>query len=238
MSILDNILNRKLKKELLSFNSVLIFGDKRSGKSSLLATGASLALKEGRPVFSNYPIKNCFQVPLLTKIAKNGVITQDTDKEWLYTTEFPRGSLIILDEISTMYPARRFKDWTEADSKFFNYLGHDGIYLLLASQYYDQVDLNVKRSCDASMFVHQRSFLRNSSYIEVSKTTTMKVADSSTEILGKDFKKGGRLVSYQVGEIPLYNLNFYRKPYYNDFDTHYQPYRKIERNFDSWNDFV
>lgn len=238
MNILDPFLNRKIKKEILAYNCIFIFGDRGCGKSSLLSYASAKALKEGRPVFSNYPIKGTYQIPMLTHVGKDGVIRQVVDKEWLYTTEFPVGSLILLDEVSTIWNARDWKQWTNSDSEFFNFIRKQKIQIILASQYYDQVDINVKRACDVSFFVHSRSFLKNSSYIEISKTQTMKVADKQKEILGKDFKKGARMVSYEVGEIPLYTVNFYRKPYYKLFDTYFVPFKKKTVEFNSWDNLI
>lgn len=238
MNLIDFIVNKKLNREILSYSCVFAFGDRGCGKSSLLALACHRALKEGRAVFCNYPIKDAFQIPLKTDIGKDGVIRQTIDKEFLYTTEFPVGSLICIDEVSTIWPARNFKNWTDSDSDFFNFIRKQKIQLLIASQYYDQVDINVKRACDVSFFVHQRGFLKNSSYIEISKTNTMKVANKNSEILGKDYKKGAQLVSYEVGEIPLFTVNFYRKPYYKLFDTYFVPFKKKTVEFTSWNDVI
>lgn len=238
MNIVDKVANRKISNEILSYNCIFLFGDRGCGKSTLLSYASKLALEDERPVFCNYPVKNCFKIPTVVTVGKNGDVKELLDKQWLYSADFPENSLILLDEVSTVWNARDFRNWNENDSEFFNFIRKRKLQIILASQYYDQVDLNVKRACDVSMFVHKRSFLQEFSYIDVAKLQTVKVADKNTEILGKDFRKGARMVRYDVAEIPLYTINFYRKPYYELFDTFYVPFKKQQVDLVKWNDLI
>lgn len=72
--------------------------------------------------------------------------------------------------------------------------------------------------------------------VEASHTTVAKVADKNTEVLGRLFKAGMMKVEWQICEVPVGNFKFYRKPYYNDFDTNFTFDQKPIPELVPWND--
>lgn len=67
-------------------------------------------------------------------------------------------------------------------------------------------------------------------------TTTVKIAENQTEVLGKAFKRGARKVTFDICEIPLRNYHLYRKPYYGKFLTDYVPFKKTPQPL--WNEYL
>lgn len=232
-----SFLNRKLKKYCLSSSCLLIHGDRGCGKSSVMALILEAALKSNRPVYCQYPYDGAYIIPCKKEIYK-GVTRFDVDKDWLYSHEFEEGAVVMLDEGSTIWPARDFARWSKLDSDFFNFIRKQHITIVIASQYYDQLDLNIKRSADETWFLDASVNFLNMTYIESSLTKTVKVADKNTEVLGRAFKKGARKITFEVCEIPWKNYRFYRKPYYGKFQTDYVPFRKVPQPQPLWNEVV
>lgn len=229
-------LNRKLKRNSLDYSCLSIVGDRGCGKSSVMALIADEAMKLGRPVYCQYPYDGAYKIPMRKHDLKFGLSIFDVDREWLYNNAFEPGSVILLDEASTIWPARNFKNWSEADSAFFNFIRKEKITLVIATQYYDQLDLNVKRSADETWFISKSLIFPNLSTIEASITMTVKIADKNTEVIGKAFKRGARKIAFDVCEIPKRTYRFYRKPYYGKFISDFVPFQKQKIPVLSWND--
>ena len=234
--MLFEFLNRKLKRHCLESSCIIIFGDRGCGKSSTLALICEQALKAERMVFCQYPYQGAVRIPLVRRQLKTGMDLFDIDKDWLYNTAFPKGSVILIDEASTIWPARNFKSWNESDSAFFNFIRKEGLTLVLATQYWDQLDLNVKRSASEAWFESSSLIFPNLTVIETSTTTTVKVADKQTEVIGRAFKRGARKIAFDVCEIPKRTYRLYRKPYYGQFVSEFVPFKKKERPFEKWDD--
>lgn len=229
-----NILNFRLRHHVLQPSCVLISGDRGAGKSSLFALIAQEALKNGIKVFTQYPYKDCCLIPMSEKIV-SGVKRFDVDKEFLYTADFSN-SVILLDEVKTIWHARGFNKWTNEDEEFFNFIRKFNTQVYMATQQYDCVDLNVRRSCDETWLLTKNSFLPGLTTVEMSRSSVVKVADKNTEVLGKAFKRGMRKVSYEICEVPIGTFTFYRKPYYKLYDTYFTQQEKQEFNPVYWND--
>ena len=229
------IFNRKLKKNCLSYSVLIIHGNRGSGKSTLMALLNDEAIKQSREVYCQYPYRGAHQIPLI-KSTDKGVLRLDVDKEWLYSNAFPKGSVIILDESSTIWPARSFAKWSERDSEFFNFVRKQEITVILGCQYIDTLDLNVRRSADGTYFLNDSIHVNNFSIVEESKTFTVKIADKNTEILGEGFKRGAQKIIFDVCEIPVGRYRFYRKPYYGKFDSYYVPFNKVPQPQPLWDE--
>lgn len=235
--MLLDILNRKLKKSCLDYSCLVGFGSRGAGKSSVMALIAHVAIKEGREVYCQFPYDGVHMIPLKQEVVKN-ITRFDVDKEWLYSHQFEPYSVIMLDEGSTIWPARDFSKWSRHDSDFFNYIRKQHITIIIMTQYYDQLDLNVKRSADETWFLNKSIYFKNFTTIEASETLTVKIADNNTEVLGKAFKRGARKVAYDVCEIPKRNYMFYMKPYFGKFLTDYVPFNKTPQPQPLWNEFL
>ena len=225
MSIFD-IFNRKTRKHLLEPYCTLVIGDRGAGKSSLFALAAEAYLKLGYQVYCQYPYEGVNMIPMKAR-DYNGVTKYDIDKEWLYGADL-HDCVVMIDECRTIWPARGYAKWTQADDEFFNFLRKYNMRLFLATQIYDAVDLNVRRASDETLYLTKG--LLHYTRIEASRTTVAKVADRNTEVLGLGFKKGFRKVAYDVCEVPIGRYRFYRKKYYGKFSTAhtYEDKKKIE----------
>lgn len=208
-------LNRRIKKHCLEPFCTIITGDRGTGKSSVFALIAEEYMKLGYKVYCQYPYKGVYQIPMTKKLI-NGVEKADVDKKWLYTANLSN-SVVLIDEARTVWPARGYASWTQADDEFFNFLRKNDTRLFVATQAYDALDLNVKRASDETWFL-TKGFL-HLTHIEASHTTIAKIADNNTTVLGRMFKAGMQKVVWDICEVPVGNFLFWRKPYYGKFMT-------------------
>ena len=236
IAFLDRLFNRRIRRHCLEFSCCVIFGQRGSGKSTTFALIVDEALRQSREVYCQYPYDGVHKIPLKAE-SVNGVMRFDIDKDWLYSHEFEEGAVILIDEGSTVWPARDYARWSRLDTDFFNFIRKQHITLAIATQYYDQLDLNIKRSADETWF-ESISLIPAFTTIETSTTETVKIADNNTEVIGKAFKRGARKVSYDICEIPKRNYHLYRKPYYGKFLTDFVPFKKTPQPQPLWNDYV
>ena len=208
------------KKIWCNCYATLILGRRRQGKSTLLAMIAREAIKAGYTVYSNYPIDGAIKIPKV--MTKEGKVV--TDKSFLYNNPLLDGSFVLLDEVSNLWNNRSWGRWTEDDSDFFNFLGKNDTRVFLACQYYDTVDLNVKRSIDATWFV-TKSIFPNLSIVECDYHDIVKVEDMQTRVVDSRYRK----VTYEACEIPDGRYYFYRKKWYPYFMTLYKDARKVRK---------
>lgn len=210
--------------------STLLVGRKRQGKSTLLARVAQTAIKAGYPVYSNYPIDGTIKVPKTwTKDGK-----QITDKDFLYNNPLLDNAFVLLDEVSNIWNNRQWGKWTEDDSDFFNYLGKNNTRVFMAVQYYDMVDLNVKRNLDATWFI-ERSIWPETSVIECDIQDIRKVENMQTHVLDDRYRQ----VSYEPCVIPAGKWYFRRRPWYPYFLTLYKDERmQKEWKLENWHDLA
>lgn len=199
-------------------NATLILGRRRQGKSTILAMIAQEATKAGYTVYSNYPIDGCIKIPKVT--LPNGKII--TDKSFLYENPLLEHAFVLLDEVVNIWNSRSWGKWTEDDSDFFNFLGKNDTHLYMVSQYYDMVDLNVRRSLDATWFV-TKSIWPHMSVVECDYHDICKVEDLNTHVIDSRYRK----VSYEACEIPDGRYYFYRRPWYKFFLTLYKDAREM-----------
>lgn len=114
--ILNLILNRRIKKHILEPYISLLTGDRGAGKSTFLALVAKECNKAGLTVYSQYPYKDTYKIPMEERLV-NGVYRYEISKEWLYTTDLT-DSVLLLDEVKTIWPARAYNKWSEQDEEF------------------------------------------------------------------------------------------------------------------------
>lgn len=227
-----NLLNLRIAKHCLEPTATLITGDRGAGKSSLFALIAEQAEKQNLPVFSQYPYKNTYMIPMESKLV-NGVYRYDVNKNWLYQHDFT-DSVVLLDEVKTIWNARAYNKWTGQDEEFFNFLRKFNTRIYMATQSYDGVDLNVRRAADEVWYLTKGFW--HFTHIEASRTTLAKVADRQTEVVGRMFKKGMRKIVWDVCEVPIGNFLFWRQPYYNKFESCFTFDKKESPELVCWND--
>ena len=227
-------LNKRIKKHSLEPYCTIITGDRGTGKSSVFALIAEAYVKLGYKVYCQYPYKGVYQIPMSKKLI-NGVEKADVDKKWLYTANLSN-SVVLIDEARTVWAARSYSSWTQADDEFFNFLRKNDTRLFVATQAYDALDLNVKRASDETWFL-TKGFL-HLTHIEASHTTIAKIADNNTTVLGRMFKAGMQKVVWDICEVPVGNFLFWRKPYYGKFMTLFTFDEKPEIPVPLWDDII
>ncbi len=235
INFLLKFVNKKISRVLQSICCALFVGDRGSGKSTLMALVVRVFQSLGYKVYCQYPYKGCYRIPMIEK--KIGKVTKHVvDKEWLYNANLS-DSVVMIDEARTVWNARAYSAWTESDEEFFNFLRKNNIILILATQCYDGVDLNVRRACDYTFFIQQSKFFKNWSTVDVSRSVQIKVADKNTQVVSRGYSKNAMKVTWEIGEIPVSYCWFWRKPYYGDFLTYYTADEKPELPAESW-DFI
>ncbi len=211
-------------------NALLLVGRRRQGKSTILAMICQVAVRAGYTVYSNYPIDGALKIP--KKTLPNGKVV--TDKEFLYNNPVLRNSFVLLDEVSNLWNNRSWGRWTEDDSDFFNFLGKNNTRVVMACQYYDTIDLNVKRSIDSTWFV-TKSLWPNVSVVECDIHDICKVEDLNSHVLDTKYRK----ITYEACEIPDGKYYFYRKKWYPYFLTEYiDPARVQTWELSAWHDLA
>ena len=227
-------LNKRIKTHCLEPYCTIITGDRGTGKSSVFALIAEEYMKLGYKVYCQYPYKGVYQIPMSKKLI-NGVEKADVDKKWLYTANLSN-AVVLIDGARTVWPARGYASWTQADDEFFNFLRKNDTKLFVATQAYDALDLNVKRASDETWFL-TKGFL-HLTHIEASHTTIAKIADNNTTVLGRMFKAGMQKVVWDICEVPVGNFLFWRKPYYGKFMTLFTFDEKPEIPVPLWDDII
>lgn len=118
----------------------MVCGLPGSGKSYYMTSEILSALKKNRPVFCNYPIKNCYQL---------------TFDDLCYSS-FPEGSLLCIDEANSWFRAR---DWAKLPREVFSFFMHHRHFkldMIIISQIPTTVDVNIRDI--VSWYIWSRSF--------------------------------------------------------------------------------
>ena len=235
-NIIDTLFNSSLKEKVLVPDSFICLGQKGSGKSTLFSFISRQYKALGYNLISSYPMQDCFQIPLTKN--NRGLIVPD--KQWLFNSNLDN-SVIFIDEASDLWPSREYsRGWTVEDQNFFTKSRKHKIILALATQYYDLIDINCKRSCEYLFFLTRSNHFENFSHVAISELVEAPVGDLNTRIIAKGMRDAYS-VHYSLCEIPRGDVNFYRKPYYKYFSTYFDFQEKQKVNWEdvpSWNDFL
>ncbi len=204
--------NFGLWRQLFGFNAALIVGQRGTGKSTLLSALCQKALKKGMTVYSNYPIDGALTMPkLYDKYGKAYL-----DKSFLYHSGL-HDCMILIDEVANVWNNRAWGKWTDDDSDFFNYLRKNKIYLVMACQYYDMIDLNIKRAVETVWFL-SHSLFPNVTLIDIDIQHVVKVEDSMKRVIDTRYNA----VTYQPCVANIGCWRFRRRPWYKYFLTYYK----------------
>lgn len=226
------LINKKISSVITEPSCSLYIGDRGSGKSSLMALAAREFQKNGFKVYCQYPYKGAFKIPLIDKKI-GGVTKQIVNKDWLYNANL-RDSLVMIDEARTVWNSRAYSAWSESDEEFFNFIRKNNTYLILATQRYDGVDLNIRYACDYTFFIQRSKFFKNWSSVDVSRSCQVKIADKQTQVVSRGYTKNAMRVNWDIAEMPIAYCYFYRKPFYGDFDSLFTTDDKPELPAESW----
>lgn len=226
------LINKKISSVITEPSCSLYIGDRGSGKSSLMALAAKEFQNNGFKVYCQYPYKGAFKIPLIDKKI-GGVTKQIVNKDWLYNANL-RDSLVMIDEARTVWNSRAYSAWSESDEEFFNFIRKNNTYLILATQRYDGVDLNIRYACDYTFFIQRSKLFKNWSTVDVSRSCQVKIADKQTQVVSRGYTKNAMKVNWDIAEMPIAYCYFYRKPFYGDFDSLFTTDDKPELPAESW----
>ncbi len=228
--------NKQLGQLINEASCSLFVGDRGSGKSSLMALAVKYGMLSGRKVYCQYPYRGAYSIPLVDKKV-GGLLTSVVDKDWLYESDLS-DSLVMIDEARTVWNARDFKNWNENDEQFFNFIRKFNTSLILATQRYDALDLNIRVASDYTFFIQRSRFFKNISTVDVSRTCQVKIADRNTQIVSRGYSKNAMRVVWDIAEMPIAYCHFYRRPYYGCFETNYVTCQKLPAESVKWDDIV
>lgn len=112
------ILSRKYRNP---YKLIMVFGKKGSGKSTLLCKLCLKYLKKGWNVYSTEPIPGVYKI----------------NPEQIGFVQFPRHSLICIDEVGMVWDNRNFKSFKPEVRDWFKLQRHYGCRVVLFSQSFD-----------------------------------------------------------------------------------------------------
>lgn len=103
------------------FKLIMIFGKKGSGKNTLLTKWAIKYNRLGYTVYSDSEIFNTYKL----------------DTNWIGKYDFPRNSVLLIQEAGITWDNRNFKSFPTEVRDFFKLQRHKGVIVVLASQSFD-----------------------------------------------------------------------------------------------------
>lgn len=127
------------RKYINPYKLTMIFGKKGSGKSTLLTKLALQYQKLNIPVFSTEDIPGCYKIY----------------PEDIGYTEFPEGSVLLIDEVGMIWDNRHFKNFDSNVRDWFKLQRHRKIRVYLFSQTFD-VDKKIRDLTDEMYLVEKK----------------------------------------------------------------------------------
>ena len=103
------------------YKLIMIFGKKGSGKNTLLTKWAIKYSKLGYTVYSDSEIFNTYKL----------------DNKWIGKYDFPKNSVLLIQEAGITWDNRNFKSFPQEVRDFFKLQRHKNVIVVLASQSFD-----------------------------------------------------------------------------------------------------
>lgn len=113
------------------YKLIMIFGKKGAGKTTYLCKLAQKYLKKGWTVYSTVQIPGTYLI----------------DGKDVGMLQFPRDSVILMDEVGMLYDNREFKNFKNSTRDYFKLQRHYGHLIFLFSQTWD-IDLKLRNLTD------------------------------------------------------------------------------------------
>lgn len=104
-----------------NYKLIMLFGKKGSGKSTYLTRLAIKYNKLGYHVYSNSEIFNTYKL----------------NSDWIGFYDFPKNSVLLVDEVGMIWDNRNFKSFKTEVRDFFKLQRHKNVIVYLASQSFD-----------------------------------------------------------------------------------------------------
>lgn len=114
------------------YKLIMVFGKKGCGKTTYLTKLTQKYLKKGRPVYSTEFVAGAYKI----------------EPEDVGITQFPEGSVILMDEVGMIYDNRNFKNFKPEVRDYFKLQRHYKHTVFLFSQTFD-VDLKLRNLTDS-----------------------------------------------------------------------------------------
>lgn len=127
------------RRYLNPYKLVMVFGKKGSGKSTLLTKLALQYHSEGRPVYSTEYIPGTYKI----------------DYQDIGYKQFPKDSVILIDEVGMIWDNRNFKSFDTKVRDWFKLQRHYGCTVYLFSQTFD-VDKKIRDLVDEMYLVEKK----------------------------------------------------------------------------------
>lgn len=187
--IIYDFLTREYK---IKYPTILYFGLKGSGKTTILTNIAMKWIKQGKTVYSNYELPGA----ILYNPRRLGEFYPEPD------------SLIICDEIALVFNNRNYNDFPQCVNEFITLQRKHRCTFISATQIFDSFDKKIRGQLDqlyqvkkiGRVFVVARQIIKN-----------IEPTEDESDIAGK-YHYAGLLVGTQFYFIPRY------QEYYNSFD--------------------
>lgn len=146
---------------------IAVTGMPGAGKTFFLVCRAKDAMKKGRHVFSNFPIKGAYQIKV-----------QD-----LVTYTFPPGSLILIDEAGRDFSAHDWKLLPPEIFDLFTLHRHIQLDMIVAMNAFGYIDIALRRVVELTYWASNRPYLpyfTYKGYYDLERTSMNREHDVST----------------------------------------------------------
>lgn len=114
------------------YKFTLYFGKPGAGKSTLLMKTALQYQKRKWTVYSTEPLSGCYTV----------------DPQQIGLVHFEPNSVLLIDEIGTIFDNRHFKDFKDYQRDFFKLHRHYKVAIVACSQVFNDIDLKCRNVVD------------------------------------------------------------------------------------------
>lgn len=195
------------KKYINPYKTVLYYGKKGCGKTTLLTKIAINRIKKGRVVYSNVEIPG-------TRLFNPKDLKQFTPEP---------NSIVLIDEIGLIWDNRNFKSFESEINAWFKYARQYRVEVHMFSQVPD-IDLKIRNLCD-SYYLIENKFRVFSYGKRISKVLTVK-----TDIEGK----GNLVDSFEFA--PLISWNSRKLTYIPRWSAFYLSFDPPKREFMPYKD--
>lgn len=184
------------------YKLIMIFGKKGSGKNTLLTKWAIKYNRLGYHVYSDSEIFNTYKL----------------DTDWIGKYDFPKNSVLLIQEAGMTWDNRNFKSFPEEVRDFFKLQRHKSVIVVLASQSFD-VDKKLRDLTDEMYLI--TNFMR---IFSIAKRINKKITIQKAE--NNDNKSSNDTASF-LTESYSFDLPFFWKftyipryiNYFNSFEA-------------------
>lgn len=131
------------------------------GKTYALVYRAYKALKQGRTVFANFPLKGCYQITL----------------DDICNYRFPEDCVVLIDEAGRWFNSRQWKDLPSEVFDLFTMHRHVKMDLYIAVQSFARIDKSLREVVELTYWSRNPSFLpwhKYEGFYDLEKVGSMK----------------------------------------------------------------